>query len=218
MLSFFKKSAIYMANHKQHMEDSDISKTEKSSSLIPALGLLGLGVGIIALALGVLAMVKVGDTAKSMDEKIEKAAALSLDMKKISDRIDSLAAQVNDIKGASSDKVDILAKQVQSAINEIFSQLNAVKGEIAEDRKAIESIAKRSPSASAPSEAATSQPTQSPDASSESGTSTKTYVIQPGDTFGKLAKKYNVSVDAIIQANPNANPSRLRIGQEIVIP
>ena len=47
---------------------------------------------------------------------------------------------------------------------------------------------------------------------------TKNHKIQAGDTFAKLAKKYNVSVDAILKANPQANPSRLKIGQEIVIP
>ncbi|PWM29073.1 MAG: hypothetical protein DBX55_07940 [Verrucomicrobia bacterium] len=44
------------------------------------------------------------------------------------------------------------------------------------------------------------------------------YKIQPGDTFGKIAPKFGVSVDEIISANPDANPSRLRIGQTINIP
>ena len=52
------------------MEDDIISKSEKQSPLIPALGLLGLGLSIIALALGIISMVKVGDTAADMNDKI----------------------------------------------------------------------------------------------------------------------------------------------------
>ena len=44
------------------------------------------------------------------------------------------------------------------------------------------------------------------------------YKIKSGDTIAKIAPKYNVSVQDILSANPNVNPSRLMIGQEIVIP
>ncbi len=44
------------------------------------------------------------------------------------------------------------------------------------------------------------------------------YVIQKGDTFAVLAKKYGVSVKAIQQANPGVDPTRLKIGQKIAIP
>ena len=50
----------------------NITKTEKQpSSLMSALGLLGLGLSVIAIALAIMAMVKVGDTAKDMNEKIK---------------------------------------------------------------------------------------------------------------------------------------------------
>ncbi|MFA5256929.1 MAG: LysM domain-containing protein [Opitutales bacterium] len=44
------------------------------------------------------------------------------------------------------------------------------------------------------------------------------HVIQSGDIFSKLAKQYNVSVQAIIDANPGVDPTKLQIGQKIVIP
>ncbi len=44
------------------------------------------------------------------------------------------------------------------------------------------------------------------------------YVIQAGDTFYALASRYGVSVQALINANPNVDPSRLVIGQTICIP
>jgi LysM repeat protein len=44
------------------------------------------------------------------------------------------------------------------------------------------------------------------------------HVIKTGDTLYKLSQIYNVSVDAIIEANPGINPNMLMIGQIICIP
>lgn len=44
------------------------------------------------------------------------------------------------------------------------------------------------------------------------------HVVKAGDTFYKLAQMYNISVDAIIKANPEINPNMLMIGQIICIP
>ncbi len=45
-----------------------------------------------------------------------------------------------------------------------------------------------------------------------------TYRIQPGDTFYRLAKRYGITTQAILTANPEADPLRLQAGQQIVIP
>ena len=42
--------------------------------------------------------------------------------------------------------------------------------------------------------------------------------IQPGDTLWALARKYNTTVAAIIQANPGIQPENLQVGQVIQIP
>ncbi len=44
------------------------------------------------------------------------------------------------------------------------------------------------------------------------------YVVQKGDTFDSIGRKYGISWKAIQEANPNVNPTRLQIGQKIVIP
>ena len=46
---------------------------------------------------------------------------------------------------------------------------------------------------------------------------TTQYTIAKGDTFSALAKRFHVSVKAIVEANPGVNPSRLQIGQKIQI-
>lgn len=205
------------------MEDENITKTEKQpSSLMSALGLLGLGLSVIAIALAIMAMVKVGDTAKDMNEKIEKAASIALETKKISDRIDSLALQLEEVK--SNDKTHL--NTIVSKLNAELSKFNAVISEnrkgIEENRNAIEIVAKRAVQKAQPKPEVKQPESNTPEEKTETTTTTngatKKHVIQSGDTFGKLAKKYGVSVSAIISANPDANPSRLKVGQEIVIP
>ncbi len=44
------------------------------------------------------------------------------------------------------------------------------------------------------------------------------YIIRPGDTIYKIAKKYYTTVIAITTANPNVNPYNLQIGQQIIVP
>ncbi len=49
-------------------------------------------------------------------------------------------------------------------------------------------------------------------------TGTISYTIQAGDTFYSLARKFRVSLDAMLQVNPGINPDALLIGQKICIP
>ncbi|RBP44092.1 LysM peptidoglycan-binding domain-containing protein [Garciella nitratireducens] len=44
------------------------------------------------------------------------------------------------------------------------------------------------------------------------------YTIQAGDTFYSLAKRYHVSLEELLAANPGVDPNNLQIGQKICIP
>jgi LysM repeat protein len=45
-----------------------------------------------------------------------------------------------------------------------------------------------------------------------------TYRVQPGDTLITIAAQFDVTVDDIIAANDLADPNRIQVGQELVIP
>jgi len=208
------------------MEDENILKTEKQSPLSPVIAMLGVGLAIVAIALGIVSMIKVGDTAKDMNAKIEKAAAVALETKKISDRIDSLAMQLEDIKANEKTRSNSLVEQLNAELTRLREAIADTRKVADENRTAIETVAKRSVRAhqkqEQPKEAAASSasPAEKPasDAPAQAQDGAKKHVIQSGDTFAKLAKKYGVSVSAIVSANPDANPSKLKVGQEIVIP
>ena len=45
------------------------------------------------------------------------------------------------------------------------------------------------------------------------------YVVQPGDIFGRIAQKHNVSQRALREANPDVkDPNKIRVGQKLRIP
>jgi LysM repeat protein len=47
---------------------------------------------------------------------------------------------------------------------------------------------------------------------------TRTHSVRSGDTITQVARKYGLSVQSIIRANPGVKPERLQIGQELKIP
>ncbi|QHI70901.1 LysM peptidoglycan-binding domain-containing protein [Tichowtungia aerotolerans] len=44
------------------------------------------------------------------------------------------------------------------------------------------------------------------------------HVVQRGETLSAIAKAYNVTAKAIIEANKIKNPNRLSVGQKLFIP
>lgn len=59
---------------------------------------------------------------------------------------------------------------------------------------------------------------KTPASTQKSPTVATTHKVVKGDTFTKLAADYNVSVDAIQNANPKVKPTEMQIGQTINIP
>lgn len=190
-------------------------KTEKSSALLPAMGVLGLGVGTIALVLGIFAMKKAGDVSTTMTDKVEKAAALSLEIQKFSERTDSIALQIEDLKSADKSSRENLVRQFNDIIGKLNSSIVENRESIKELRAAVETLAKHrtAPRQTARAEAPAQQQEQKSDAAEESNA--EFHVIQSGDTYAKIAAKYNTTIDALIKANPDLRPSRLKIGQKV---
>ena len=46
----------------------------------------------------------------------------------------------------------------------------------------------------------------------------ETYVVVKGDTLGKIATAHHVSLKSLLAANPNLQPTRLKVGDKVTIP
>ncbi len=45
-----------------------------------------------------------------------------------------------------------------------------------------------------------------------------TYTVKAGDTMGQIAQSFNITLDVLLAANPNVDPSNMSIGQALIIP
>ena len=44
------------------------------------------------------------------------------------------------------------------------------------------------------------------------------HVVAPGETLWTIARSYGTSVEALKESNQGVDPTRLRIGQQLIIP
>jgi LysM repeat protein len=44
------------------------------------------------------------------------------------------------------------------------------------------------------------------------------YIIKPGDTLYSIARRFGVTLDRLLEANPETDPDRLRVGDPVCIP
>jgi hypothetical protein len=69
------------------------------------------------------------------------------------------------------------------------------------------------PSASRPVATASHSPTPPP------GPTAQVYIIKTGDTLSKVAKRYGLTLEELLAANPDIkNPDKIALGQQIIIP
>ena len=71
-------------------------------------------------------------------------------------------------------------------------------------------IAATSPAAAIPVATVVEEPTAAP--------AGKTHKIQPNETYSSISRKYSVSIEALLAANPGVKPTALRPGKTIQLP
>lgn len=200
-----------------------------SGIFIPiAIGLVGVILGGIALFLSLSGAGKSDETESALKAAIDETRALELKLNDIEQKLAKLES------GASSQEQQlmVMASQTQSALNQVGQEINSTRLQVAASIEKINEIADKLKSASVPREPVQTELSSDerpaidhygdssrpvlPDGSSVAKHSE--HVIARGDTFAKLSKKYQVSVDEILAANPDADPRRLQVGQRIKIP
>jgi LysM repeat protein len=57
--------------------------------------------------------------------------------------------------------------------------------------------------------------TPTPEARTTTTRAPRTYRVRSGDTMGSIAERYDLSVDELLQLNPDVDPQTLRAGQRL---
>lgn len=203
------------------MEDDAL---QSPSNIIPlALSVFGIVLGGAGLYFGLTANQRLNP----LDESLSASATSSAKLERVIDGFDTqiaeLAAQVAEQEKTIS-RLRVYSSQGEQAVKKLASEVKVNREQIVKTAEELNEFA----AAGFRAPAATPAP-QAPTVSSNEGEPVEavapavpgeatTYVIVAGDNFGKIATKHGISVQAIIDANPNADPRRLAIGQTINIP
>lgn len=202
------------------MEEENQNSVSSIKPILPlAIGCVALALSVAALAFAVSASSRAGNAEenfKTVKDSVEKAAALSIEMKNLNSKMESTAMQLEDIKSAGVTNVNTMARQVQTSLSQLNSEIAKNRQLIAENQKAINEVAGRR-GVRAQSQQSAAQGSSATTAAQTSAGS-KIYNVRPGDTLSLIAKKHGKTLTEIEKANPNVDSRRLQIGQEIVIP
>jgi LysM repeat protein len=196
-----------------------------SGNMIPvALAVLGIVLGGAGLYFGLTANQRINPIDETVQAGSSSAAKLEKQISGFDTKIAELSAQLTETK-KTLERVRVYGSQSEQNIKTLASELKANREQILKTAETLNEFAASGFRAAAPAKApaaASAQETISvtsdqTTAAAPAGVAS-TYSIQSGDTLGRIAGKKGVDLQALLDANPNADPRRLSIGQVINIP
>ena len=197
------------------MED-DIEPLSGSSMVPLALALLAIVLGGSGLYFGLTASQQLAPLSESIDAGSSSSARIDQQLSSLETRLVAISTHNDELK-KTVERLRIYGTQSEQMAKQAAAGVKANRDELvklAETMKELTTSGTPRPStASAPSATADSL-----SAAPVATGSSSIYVIKSGDTFAKIASLKGVSLGALLDANPEADPRRLRIGQEINIP
>ncbi len=217
--------------------DEEIESSSGASILPIAMAVLAVALGGAGLYFGINASQQVSPLADSIDSGTSSVARLEKQLSSIETRLAEIGASSEQL-GKTVERLRIYGTQSEQAVKQVASAARSNREEIVtlagKMNELAESITSGGSTRSAPP-----GPGQSSDSSSQSRVSAsvrpalaegdsdaqsgsersgRSYRIQAGDTFAKIATKLGISLNALIDANPDADTRRLQIGQTIQLP
>ena len=189
---------------------------ENMAKATPFIAIAALVFGIAGLILGFVAFQKTS--------QIDEIAVMKDANSVISESVAGLQEEMSGLskKYVAKAYVDDFATSTQGAFTQIAEQLTKVRTQSRADTIKIAELEDRLksgvPIKSAPvsnSSSVSSSTPQTPSSVPPGGTE---YVIQSGDTLGKVAAQFGISLSKLQSANPSVQPRYLKVGQKIVIP
>ena len=199
----------------------DEDTAQPSGNMIPiALAALGILLGTAGLYFGFNANKRLNLIDTSIQESSTSTAEIEKSVIFYESRIAELEEQLLE-QSELMKRLRVYNSQSEQAIKTLSSELSKNREQIVKTARQQNQIKVAVAQISAPPDTSGDETVEVSSNATVAATkpgAERTYVIVSGDTFGKIAAKLGVSLQAIIDANPDADPRRLAIGQKIVIP
>ena len=206
------------------MDDfEDVVTPESEAEPGSKIGVVAVFVAIFGIIVGVTGIILANQAQNEVKALEAKLAAKPDRASELQEKVESLDERLVKL-GTEFVKLGRQDRQIQENTQAAF---NGVSGNIQENRDGLNELGTKlseivdklenwKPAARMAAVAAVSS-----DSSGESVASPPeegVYLIQSGDTLSAIAKRFGVSLSALMATNPSVNPNRMRIGQKIIIP
>ncbi len=199
--------------------DQEMEPSSGGSLLPLALAVLAIVLGGAALYFGLTANQRLSPLATSLEAGSSSAARLEEEISGLQTQLAELSAQQSELSRAL-ERSRIYSSQSEQAMKRIASEVKENREQLVKLAEGLNELA---------NSAVTRRPAVAESVESDGGSATAnavasearapgTYAIKGGDTFAKIAAREGISLQALLDANPDANPSRLQIGQIIQLP
>lgn len=203
------------------MEDDDIEMTSGNSLLPIALAVLAIVLGGSGLYFGMTANQRLSPLADTMEAGTSSSARLEKDIAALETQLAEISALNAELK-KTIDRTRIYTSQNERAVKQVASGVSDNRAQmvkLAERVNALVTSGTR-PAPAVASSSSTERESLPQTASTATATpaAAGTYTIVSGDTFAKIASKLGVSLQSLLDANPDTDPRRLAIGQVINVP
>jgi len=165
---------------------------------------------------------RIDDMVRTINESRETVKAFQTQFRVLEDRLDQ---QQRLFSGRLSESVN-LNRALEAAVRQSDERIGVLE-ELT--REGFEEVSRRLAGSPPPGLETVSRPDQEltesdatveeePLISGEEDRVQQTYAVRPGDNMTSIARRFNVRLDHLIEANPEINPDVLRVGQMLRIP
>ena len=168
--------------------------SRENNSYLP---IAGIGVGLLAILLSIVALVSTNKLSKKVPEGLADSVA------KI-DVIESEARSATSSAEKANSSINTLGRQTNDAFQAAAAQIAEVRGEVAK----MQESSKPKAAAAGAKGAAKGPAVAGPDE----------YVVKAGDGGAKIAKANGVTLADLQAVNPGVNWTKLKVGEKIKLP
>lgn len=204
--------AIYARTIGKKVRASAAASADELDGDVPNVG-IGKALTVI-LILHVLAIVAIYvGTQWRDDDSGDKSNAIVLDPESITESINE--NQVNESSEPETDNAGSVTLDTPRSYNlDDPGSSNSASGDEIDDQELVVEPRKRNPTIIKPRR----DPNKELPMSNSSEVASNSYKIQKGDNFYRIAKKFQVPQQQLIDMNPGIDASKMKIGMEIKVP
>lgn len=205
------------------MENLSSSELDSPSKTPLFIAIAAVIVALVALGIGWMGLSRAAELEKEiarLEEASSQDTGLEDSVRATAERVESLSGSMNNFSKSVNDAI----KEVHSDMTKVRSDLRKVTIDALTAKKMVEELEEKGvkvavvPSSSGSSSAAPAASSSAPKTPDTKPGTSGVYTIKSGDTLGKIAAAYKITLSQLQAANPGIDPRRLRIGQQVAIP